>query len=138
MTGEIDLTTLIRGLSPRLDDEQFAFGLVPHGQGVPEQLGAVGTFQEDEGLTVIAPASRFARTSLEHSPGWAKITLEVHSSLAAVGLLAEVARTLASEGISTNPVAGFYHDHIFVPWAKRHRALELLTALARHFPQDRS
>ena len=43
------------------------------------------------------------------------ITLEVHSALDAVGFLAAVTARLAAEGIGVNPVAGFHHDHLFVP-----------------------
>jgi len=43
------------------------------------------------------------------------ITLMVHSALDSVGLTAAVTRQLADEGISCNVVAGYFHDHLFVP-----------------------
>ncbi len=64
---------------------------------------------------MIAPAASFAETNIEPIAGWTLITLEVHSALAAVGMIAAVARALASEGISTNVVVAFYHDYVFVP-----------------------
>ena len=42
------------------------------------------------------------------------ITLQVHSSLNAVGLTATFAKALMDENISCNVVAAFYHDHIFI------------------------
>jgi len=63
--------------------------------------------------------------------GWARITLQVHSSLAAVGLTARVAESLAAHGISANMVAAFHHDHVFVPWARRGEALKILENLAK-------
>jgi hypothetical protein len=86
----------------------------------------LGTFLETEGLTVIAPAAAFAGTDLEHIAGWALITLEVHSALAAVGMIAAIARALADQGVSTNVVAAFFHDHVFVPWDRRHDAMQVL------------
>ena len=126
MTGESDLAKLLMGLRPRLSETEFAFALVPKGAALPPELIPLGTFQEDEGMTVIAPAAGFAGSDLEHIAGWALITLEVHSALAAVGMIAAIARALADKGISTNVVAAFYHDHVFVPWDRRHDAMQLL------------
>jgi hypothetical protein len=48
---------------------------------------AFALIREDEGVTLIRPGS-----------GWARITLGVHSSLAAIGLTARVAESLAAQG----------------------------------------
>ena len=40
-----------------------------------------------------------------------------------------VARALASESISANVIAGYHHDHVFVPAVRADDALELLTKL---------
>jgi len=60
-----------------------------------------------------------------------RITLTIHSALAAVGLMAAVSRALADAGIGCNPVAGYFHDHLFVPEGDLDRALEVLAAFAR-------
>ena len=52
-------------------------------------------------------------------------------ALEAVGLTAAVSQALAQAGISCNIVAGYYHDHLFVPADEAKRALEVLEALAR-------
>lgn len=59
------------------------------------------------------------------------ITLSVHSSLLAVGFIAEIARVLGKEGVSCNVVAGFYHDHVFVPAGDAERAMCALERLGR-------
>ncbi len=74
--------------------------------------GAFATVAEAEGLTVIALQSVLAAGV----PAWARISLTLHSDLAAVGLTAAFAAALAARGISANVVAGVFHDHIFVPW----------------------
>lgn len=63
--------------------------------------------------------------------GWARVTLQVHSSLAAVGLTARIATVLAEAGISANMVAAFHHDHVFVPWGRRAEALKILENLSK-------
>ncbi|KAI9900819.1 hypothetical protein N3K66_005081 [Trichothecium roseum] len=59
------------------------------------------------------------------------ITLDVESSLEAVGFMAAVAARLAGEcGVGVNPVSGFWHDHLFVPEGKGGEALGVLERLA--------
>jgi hypothetical protein len=58
------------------------------------------------------------KAQLAYKGKFKQITLTVHSSLDAVGLTAAVATKLASYGISSNVVAAYYHDHIFVQTEK--------------------
>ena len=51
------------------------------------------------------------------------ITLDVHSSLEAVGFIARIATELARRGMGVNPVAGFHHDHLFVPEGREGEAM---------------
>lgn len=59
------------------------------------------------------------------------ITLDIHSSLEAVGFMAAVSAKLTESGIGVNPVSGFFHDHCFVPLGREKEALEVLEILAR-------
>lgn len=57
----------------------------------------------------------------------------MHSALDGVGLTAAFSSELAGAGISCNVVAGYHHDHLFVPEADAERALAVLRGLsARH------
>lgn len=58
------------------------------------------------------------------------ITLRVHSALDAVGLTAAVSLALTDAGLSCNVVAGFHHDHVFVPYDRAAQAVDVLKALA--------
>lgn len=58
------------------------------------------------------------------------ITLNVHSSLEAVGFMAVVATRLAEKGMGVNPVSGWWHDHLFVPVGREVEAIEVLRSLA--------
>jgi hypothetical protein len=59
------------------------------------------------------------------------ITLEIHSSLDAVGFLAAITARLAEAGMGVNPVSAFYHDHLFVPADRAAEALRILETIAR-------
>lgn len=130
MTGETDLTELLRTMRPSLSATEYAFGVVLPGEAVPASVRPVATVEEDEGLTIVAPTADLARAGVQHNAGWAKISLAVHSSLSAVGLTARVAAALAQEGISANVVAGYYHDHFFVQWSRREDAMAVLARLS--------
>lgn len=130
MVGERDVKKLLATMRPSLSETMFAFASVPDSRDIPAKTTVVGTFVEDEGLTIIGPLEEFAWAGLDHSEACAKISLTVHSSLSAVGLTALVSSALADHRISANVVAGFFHDHIFVPWDKRHLAMEVLTGLS--------
>lgn len=112
-----DLSAMLSGMAPVLDARAWNFEVT---EGDPP-ANAFALIREDEGLTVIRPGE---------DGGFARITLMVHSALEGVGLTAAVARALAEVGIACNVVAGFHHDHLFVPWGRRDEALVILQRLA--------
>ena len=116
-----DLGTLLAEMQPVLHDEPYGFEMLDPDAPLPADVFAM--IWEAEGMTLIAPFPDGA---------WARISLSVHSSLSAVGLSAAVARALAERGLPANIVAGYHHDHILVPWERRHEALEALTTLSEH------
>ncbi len=128
-TGEFDLLTLIVQMSPSLDDQIWAFVSVDDVSSEYLAEHALATFRETEGTTLIVPWERADEFDVCSEP-MARITLNIHSSLEAVGLTAAVSQALASEAISANMVAGFYHDHIFVPQTAGERAVACLTLLS--------
>lgn len=129
MTGETNLSRLLASLSPRLNPGRFVFCSVPQ-PTVVQVAAALGSFREAEGTTPILAREEAERLGLTYDYLAAWITLEVHSSLAAVGLTAAFAKALAGEGISCNVIAGFHHDHLFVAEADAERALARLQRLA--------
>ncbi|MDN4483894.1 ACT domain-containing protein [Demequina lignilytica] len=121
-----DLAELISSMSARLDPEPYVWIT---GDVAPAGCTPVVTVEEAEGTTWVVPEPQARAAGAAHDFRSARITLEVHSSLEAVGLTAAFARALADVGISANVVAGFHHDHIFVPWDRRDDALRALEAL---------
>ncbi|MGA6160240.1 ACT domain-containing protein [Stenotrophomonas sp. NPDC087984] len=129
MTGESDLRKLLSGMRPELNPGRFVFTTVEG--GIPSGVTPVVTVAEDEGLTLVVPRDEADAAGLAYGyvAGW--ITLRVHSALEAVGLTAAVSRELADAGLSCNVVAGFHHDHLFVPYEDADRAVAVLESLAR-------
>mgnify|MGYP003876333845 FL=1 len=130
MAAEADLARLLAGLAPTLDPQPFGYALLPLEQALPTGLVPFALIREAEGLTVIAARDALAAAGLAVEASWALLTMTVHSSLEAVGLTAAMATALSRVGISANVVAGYHHDHLLVPWDRRHDALEALQALA--------
>ena len=129
MAGETSLTTLLRSMSPQLNAGEYVFCTLVDGQ-FPEGLEIVGSFREQEGLTLILERSQAERTGFDFDYVAAWITLNVHSALEAVGLTAAFASALGKAGISCNVIAGYYHDHLFVGQADAERAMQVLRDLA--------
>jgi hypothetical protein len=117
LPGERELSRLLSGLRPKLYPERYSFAETAEPVLGAEQFALI---REDEGLTSIHPDPR---------GDWARISLEIHSSLDAVGLTGVMASALADDGISVNIVAALKHDHLFVPWIRREEALACLQRL---------
>lgn len=127
-TGETNLALLLKNMHPVLNPGHYVFCTADRINGL-DSSGMVGFFKEAEGYTVILPQAQADDWRLPYHGTLAWITLTVHSSLEAVGLTAAFANALAAVNISCNTVAGYYHDHIFVPHADAEKAMETLLAL---------
>jgi hypothetical protein len=127
MPGEHDLATLLSSMEPTLLDSEVVFVTVPDRFDTTD---AIAQIREPEGLTVVLRLDDADDSGLAYDYVGAWITLTVHSDLAAVGLTAAVSTALASEDISCNVISGFFHDHLVVPWDRRHDAMTTLASLA--------
>lgn len=113
-------------MQAELDADEYVFLTSDHGFGSEVESSATMVFKEVEGVTVITKKKLAQTLTSGSEPIWAKITLNVHSDLQAVGFLAAMTRELANAGISVNAVSAYYHDHLFVPWERRNEALSIL------------
>ena len=129
MSGETDLNALLATLSARLIEGTCVFVTLPDGR-LPAGLSPRMVFQEDEGTTLICLKSEAEAHGLVWEFPCRMITLDVHSSLEAVGFIARIATVLASHGMGVNPVSGFFHDHLFVPEGREEDAMEILARIA--------
>lgn len=123
MTGLTDLAEILRTISPRQVPGRYVFVTTDR------QLAASAMVVEDEGLSLVVIEQLAVEEGLAHDGVFGWITLEVHSSLAAVGLTAAVSTALAAEEISCNVIAGRHHDHLLVPVDRVGDALRVLGGL---------
>jgi dihydrofolate reductase len=125
-----DLPVLLATIRPQLHDGEFEFCTLPPGMAIPNGLHPVVTVVESEGTTVVLPVAEAVAAGFARTFRCAWITLSVNSALGAVGLTAAVATALAEAGIACNVVAGYHHDHVFVPTPSAQDGMAALEALA--------
>ena len=130
MTGETDLKRLLGSMSPELAPGVHVFVTLPPGAPIPDALNPVMIFHEREGVTLILLEETAKAAGLTASFPCRMITLNIHSSLEAVGFLAAITTRLAAAGMGVNPVSGYFHDHLFVPADRADEAMSLLQKLA--------
>jgi uncharacterized protein len=130
MKGVVELDTILNTLSPKLQDGEFVFCSVPGPISAYAHLEPLAAIRESESVTLILPVMAAVREKFRFDHTFRQITLTVHSSLQAVGLTAAVSGKLAAKGIPANVIAGFYHDHLFVPSNMAQEALAALRELS--------
>jgi hypothetical protein len=131
MTGETDLKKLLGSMTPELLLGVHVFATLAPGIPQPEGLEPVMLFREREGTTLILREEDAKAAGLEATFRCRMVTLNIHSSLEAVGFLAAITTRLATAGMGVNPVSAFYHDHLFVPADRAEEAMGLLRQLAK-------
>jgi hypothetical protein len=128
MEGEINLNTILENLNPVLNEGKYVFTKVDSLEQVPFSK-ILFLFKEKEGITVVLEKHFAEELNLHFSYIASWITLEVHSSLAAVGLTAAFSQALGNANISCNVVAAYLHDHIFVDENDALKAMDVLLNL---------
>lgn len=128
MTGQTNLQKVLASMQLGCDDTEYGFATLSDGTDILVN-DVLGTFYEAEGLTVIANIDYLKSKQYEFEGPFAKLTVEVHTSLELVGLTAVLATKLAEAEISANVVAAYFHDHVFVQYDLRSKAMDALNAL---------
>jgi len=124
-------------MKPKLNPGEYVFCTVENPASI-DRTEVIGEFKEAEGTTIILGRDKADEHGLPYHFIGAWITLEVHSALEAVGLTAAFSSALAEHNISCNVVAGYFHDHIFVDYDVREKALSVLKALAQNSNNPKS
>jgi len=127
--GEKDLMKLCASLNPVMALPIYVFCSFPDFM-LPDGLATFCTVREREGMTAVVEQSDAQRLRLPYTYESRLITLMVHSSLEAVGFIAVISRELAQARIPCNAIAGYCHDHIFVPVERAEESMTLLKAIA--------
>ncbi len=122
MNGNTNLAEVLRSIS--VDTDSTAYGFASLKDDLPLPANEVlCTYREKEGLTVVADTNYLHDKHIDFEGPFAKLSIEVHTSLELVGLTAALAKALTESGISANVIAAYYHDHIFAPFDKRNEAV---------------
>lgn len=123
--GETNLEELIRNMEPVLNEGEYVFASVSDIELIPRAM-TICEVKEKEGVTVVVAKKDAEQLGLPIDFIAAWITLNIHSSLEAVGLTAAFATALGNNNISCNVIAGYYHDHIFVDQEDAEKAMAVL------------
>ena len=123
--GIKNLKQLIANMEPILNEGEYVFASVSDVKSIPREI-TICEIKEREGITVVLPKVDAEKLGLTFEFVAAWITLNIHSSLEAVGLTAAFASELGEHNISCNVIAGYYHDHIFVDKKDKDKALKVL------------
>lgn len=128
--GVRDVKTLLRTMQPTLLEGSWAYATVPKGKAMPQGLTPLAMYEEPEGTSLLLSEKDLAKSGLPHAFFCRGISLNVNSSLYAIGFLAAISEVLAKAAMSINIVSAYHRDYLFVPTGRAEEALELLKKLA--------
>lgn len=128
MKGELNLRNILQKLNPTLNDGKYVYCTVKDISKIP-MSEILFFFREKEDITVIIKKEVAEELEINFAYIASWITLEVYSSLSAVGLTAKFSQALSEGGISCNVVAAYFHDHIFVDEKDSDEAIYILNQL---------
>lgn len=132
MQRESDLKALLTKMDPVLQEDEYVFCSVSSDEYSKLQSPPIGWFHEAEGITIILKKDTADHEGLDYEFPSRMVTLNVCSSLSAVGFLAVITEKLAAHEISVNAISAYYHDHIFVPTERTEEVMRLLKELVNY------
>lgn len=80
-------------------------------------------------VTVVCDTEALNRHGWSSAFTAAWLTIDVHTSMEALGLTAAMSAALDAEHLPCNVLAGFHHDHLLVPVGEADRAVDCLLSL---------
>ena len=138
--GETDLDRLLATLTVSRRGDEYVVIPLPATDAARGPLvvgdGIDAVMAENEAVTVVATSAAAEANGWPQDRHWAWLTIDVHSSLDAVGLTAALANALTALDIPCNVIAAYYHDHLLVPVDRADEAIAGIDAL-RQRPRGR-
>lgn len=127
-SGGTNLAKLIASMQPKLMPHTYVFAKTQD-KALAAKADALMTFHETEATTLILRQTEADKHGIDYDFPCRQITLNIHSSLEAVGFIALIATQLSKYNMGVNPVAGFYHDHLFIDVNRADDAMQALAEL---------
>tara|TARA_B100000575_G_C23143456_1_gene666402 strand:+ start:3227 stop:3592 length:366 start_codon:yes stop_codon:yes gene_type:complete len=115
-------------LKPKLNPGKYVFCKTKNLNKL-EESNIISIFKEGKNITVITKKEYAELANLEFYFVCAWITLKIKSTLDSHGLTYIFSKALYNKEISCNVIAGYEHDHIFVPYEKKDEALGILSGI---------
>lgn len=137
MNGEKELSQLVKGLNPKLNQGEYVFVCIED-LGIIDRKDTMCEFKEREGTTLIINRRKADELHLKYDYVASWITLEVYSSLQSIGLTALFSKELTHHQISCNVIAGYHHDHIFVAKKDAVKAVQVLSNWSKKHNKTKS
>ena len=125
-----NLDLLIRNMQP-VRGPDYAFCQVDEPTYKATAVTPLAMFREAEGVTVIFPLTEVDKLRFPVTWVGTLITLNVNSSLDAVGFIAKITSELASANISVNAFSPVSHDHLFVKPDDADSTMEILRKMTQ-------
>lgn len=113
MSGKTKLSELLSQMNPQLNEENYIFVSISEDYAI-KLSDVISLVKEKEETTLILRKNKANELQLPYEYIALWITLNVYSSLEAVGLTAAVSNALTKNNISCNVLTAYYHDHLFV------------------------
>ncbi len=130
MSGEIQVERLLKNMNPEINMGEYVFCTVDNLKKI-NFTDLVAYIKEKEGFTLVMEKNKAISLGLDFRFTSSWITLNVHSSLDAIGFNSIISNSLTENKISCNLIAGFYHDHLFVNKKDAKRAINILKILSQ-------
>ena len=131
MPGEVQIDRLLKNIDPEINLGEYVFCSVYNLKNINFK-DIVVYIKEKEGFTLVMEKNKAISLGLDFEFISSWITLNVHSSLNAVGFNSIISNSLSKNNISCNVIAGFHHDHLFVSLNNAKRAISILKNLSRN------
>lgn len=131
MSGELQIERLLKNMDPEINQGEYVFCSVKNLKKINFK-DIIAFLKEKEGFTLVIEKNKAIYLGLEFTFISSWITLNVHSSLDAVGLNSIISNSLSENNISCNVIAGFHHDHLFVSINNAEKALSILKNLSQN------
>ena len=97
MPDETNPRLLIQNMQPELKEGEYVFASFNKEKIIYKKLNPICTFMEKEGISVIINRDEADLNKIQYEFVFSMITLNIHSSLNAVGFLAKIISELANQ-----------------------------------------